>query len=193
MTETAMSDAALPAIRRALELESRGAYRDAIELLTQENRREPATEVERELVRLRRDGATSVPIAAKDIADPIVAEDGSGRVAEIDVADLDLTALHHGLASSGCLLVRNLVSAEQAARLSAGIDAALAAYDVATTRSGDADPRWYDPRPMPDREGSNLPEELHRQFLRGRGSLWTADSPRMLFELFEFVDEGPLG
>jgi hypothetical protein len=188
-----MSGDAPPVIQRALEMESRGAYRDAIELLTAANRREPATEVERELVRLRRDGARSVRIDATATADQIVAEDGGGRIAEIDSTDLDLAALLGGLASSGCLLVRDLVSPERAARLAGGIDACLAAYDAATTESGDADPRWYDPRPMPDREGSNLPEPAHRQFLRGRGSLWTADSPRMLFELFEFVDETGLG
>jgi hypothetical protein len=193
MTETAMGGEAPPVIRRALEMESRGAYRDAIELLTETNRIEPDTETERELVRLRREGGRSVPIAATDTADQIVAEDGGGQVAEIDVAELDLTSLHHGLASSGCLLVRNLVSPERAGRLAAGIDASLAAYDAATTGTGDPDPRWYDPRPMPDREGSNLPEDVHRQFLRGRGSLWTADSPRMLFELFELVDDNGLG
>ena len=193
MTETAMSSEAPPVIRSALEMESRGAYRDAIELLTEANRRVSETEVERELVRLRRAGGGSGPTAESDAEDQVVAEGDGGTIVEVDVTDLDLPALHHGLATSGCLLVRGFVSTERASRLADGIDAALAAYDAATTGSGDADPRWYDPRPMPDREASNLPEAAHRQFLRGRGSLWTADSPRMLFELFEFVDDTGLG
>jgi hypothetical protein len=173
---------------------SRDEYRDAIELLTAENRHQPSTEFERELVQLRREGGgRSLRVEATATADAVVAEDGGGRIVEIDVAELDLAALHRGLASSGCLLVRSLVSPERAARLAEGIDAALSAYDVAATGSGAADPRWYDPRPMPDREVSNLPEDVHRQFLRGRGSLWTADSPRMLFEVFEFVDDTGLG
>ena len=38
-----------------------------------------------------------------------------------------------------------------------------------------------------------MPEPVHRAFLRGRGGFWTADSPRMLFDLFELVEGSGLG
>jgi hypothetical protein len=78
-------------------------------------------------------------------------------------------------------------------RLTAGIDAALAAHDDAAGGVSSTDAGWYTPGAMPDRVEGGLSEEANRRFLRDRGGLWTADSPRMLFELFELVDELDLG
>ena len=85
--------------------------------------------------------------------------------------------------------MRGLISPERAARLAAGIDATLAAFDTYLDDESKADPAWFSPESMPDRVASGMTEDAHRRFLRGRGALWTADSPRMLFELFELVDD----
>ncbi len=181
------------ALRRSNELAGRARFREAIDLLTDVNRRQRSTEVERELVLLRRNGGAALPLQAGESRDAVVAEDGDGTVVEIEADQLDAGALRDGLARSGCLLVRGLVTPERARGLAAGIDSVLEAYDASIGGSSDVDPEWYDPHAMPDREGSNLPEDVHRQFLRSRGSMWVADSPRLLFELFEYVDDMGLG
>jgi hypothetical protein len=38
-----------------------------------------------------------------------------------------------------------------------------------------------------------MPEKFRRRFVREDGGLWTANSPRMLFELFELVDDVGIG
>jgi hypothetical protein len=187
------TDEAGAALRRGRELAGRAMFREAVDLLTDVNRRHRSTEIERELVLLRRSGGAALPLCAGESRDPIVPEVGDGTVVEIAADQLDAAALRNGLARSGCLLVRGLVTSERARGLAAGMDAALAGYDAAVNGSGAVDVAWYDPHPMPDRESSNLPEDVHRQFLRGRGSMWAADSPRLLFELFEYVDDTGLG
>jgi hypothetical protein len=45
---------------------------------------------------------------------------------------------------------------------------------------------------MPDRVSPGLPAEFRRRLLRQDGGLWTADSPRMLFETFEVMHSSGL-
>jgi hypothetical protein len=191
VVDTTMSDGAALALSRAVDLESRGEVRAAIEALTQANREEHNGDLERALVRLRRAGPALLPPPPHANRPPIVPTPG-GPVFEIDAADLSASAVRAGWAQSGCLLVRGLVPPETVARLVAGIDAALAASDAAG--AGEPyDPAWFSPGSMPDRVSNGLSEEANRTFLRDRGGLWTADSPRMLFELFEVVDDVGIG
>jgi hypothetical protein len=140
-------------------------------------------------MRLRRQGATTVSLGQPCPAPaPPTSSARPGDILEVEAAQLSAATLRQGLAQSGCLLVRGLVSTEDAARLAHGIDAALAGYDAATGGEGEVDPGWYDPGPMPDRVSPGLPEDVHRAFLRSRGSLWTVDSPRMAFDLFELME-----
>jgi hypothetical protein len=199
MVETTSSETVAPALGRAADLEAGGDLRAAIDVLTEAARAEPRAGYLRELVRLRRAAGRAVldglPAAGAPSGgrDPIAAEGSGGEIVEVDAADLTPAAIRDGIARCGCLLVRGLLDADRAERLARGIDATLESYDVKLAGSGDADPAWYDPGAMPDRIGSDLPEAVHRKFLRGRGSAWTADSPRMLFEVFEFVDDSGFG
>jgi hypothetical protein len=91
------------------------------------------------------------------------------------------------------VLVRGLIPPERATELAAGIDAALAAFDDAAAAEGppaaDED-GWYAPfKPQPGdyRTGGQ------RGWVRASGAVWTADSPRMLFDLLEVVDETGIG
>ncbi len=194
MAEAAVTDDVVRAIEQAEQLAADGAVRDAIDLLTHANRAAQHAELERALVGLRRQGAADVAVQPPAAPRPaLVASPSGGDIVELAPGELTSSALRHGFAQSGCALVRGLVSAERAATLAAGIDAALAAYDAATSGSGAVDPGWYDPGPMPDRVSPGLPEDVHRSFLRSRGSLWTVDSPRMTFDLFEMIEQTGLG
>lgn len=166
---------------------------DAIRLLTEVNRRERRVEIDRALVRLRRQAGGALALEARVPPAPLPAREGDGQVMEVDAADLTVAAVRDGWATCGCLLVRGLISPARADHLRAGMDAALAAYDEAIAGSDEVDPGWYDPLPMPDRSASGMTDEVHRAFLRGRGAMWTADSPRMLFDLLAVVDECGLG
>ncbi|MEQ1785562.1 MAG: phytanoyl-CoA dioxygenase family protein [Acidimicrobiales bacterium] len=193
MPDATMSTA-VRTLREAAALEASGAVREAIDLLSGANREERVASVEVELVRLRRAaGVARLEHTVPDARRAAVMADGSaGGLFEIDGRDLSVAALEAGLAQSGCVLVRGLVPSERVARLVAGIDSALAACDEASA-GGTPDPGWYTPGSMPDRVEGGLSEEVNRRFLRERGGLWTADSPRMLFELFEAIDAVGVG
>lgn len=192
MADATMSDEASRLVGRSGELAAAGDARAAIELLTSANRRHRSPLLEVELVRLRREAASGLPASASGGSPPFIEPSGSGLV-EVEAAELDLAALRAGFAQSGCLLVRGLVPLDRVERLVDGIDSAIAASDAAAAGATDVDPGWYSPGPMPDRVSNGLPEDANRRFLRERGGLWTADSPHMLFELFELVDDVGIG
>ena len=193
MIEAGPSAAVVATVARADDLAADDAVHEAIEVLTRANRTERHGDLERALVRLRREGAEHLPLGQTRPPSAIAPVPADGTIVEVASESLTADVLRDGIARSGCVLVRGLASAERAARLAAGLDAALAAYDAALAGSGSVDAGWYDPGPMPDRVSPGLPEDVHRAFLRSRGSLWTVDSPRMLFELFELIDEVGLG
>jgi hypothetical protein len=199
MADTTSSEIAAPALRRAADFEDRGELRAAIDVLTEAARAEPCADYLRALVRLRRAAGRAVidglpaPEASGVGRERIAADGLGGEIVEVAAADLTAAAIRDAIARCGCLLVRGFLDADRAERLARGIDATIEGYDATLAGSGGVDPAWYDPGSMPDRVGSDLPEAAHRKFLRGRGSVWTADSPRMLFEVFDFVEDTGFG
>jgi hypothetical protein len=109
----------------------------------------------------------------------------------VSAEELTVDSLRTGLARSGCLLVRGLVSPERSAELASGIDAALAAFDAFDAGDKAIDAGWYSPRPIQDRAGSGA--GLTRKLNRQMGALWAVFSPRMIFELFQLVDDLGIG
>jgi Phytanoyl-CoA dioxygenase (PhyH) len=197
-------------VRRADDLEAGGEVRAAIELLTNANRVKRHSQLERALVRVRRGGCRWLPPpTAPTGRTPVTADPPDGDIFEIGPEELTVVSLRAGLARSGCVLVRGLVQPERVARLVNGIDLALAAHDAAELGDETVDRGWYDPISMPDRvtqsasvgittpadafEPARMPERLRRRFVRESGGLWTTYSPRMLFELFELVEDVGIG
>ncbi|MEO6318599.1 MAG: hypothetical protein ABIP36_07445 [Acidimicrobiales bacterium] len=188
-----VSETIARSLQDAEDLASHGELRAAIDLLTRANRVAHHGELECALAKLRRRGGAAVSRQAPVERSATDARPPGGDLFEIEPAELTLAALKAGYAQCGCVLVRGLVSPERVALLVEGIDAAMAAYDAATDDGSTVDRAWYDPGPMPDRVSPGLPEAVHRKALRGRGGMWTVDSPRMLFELFELVDDVGIG
>lgn len=193
MVEAALGDDVARVVEQATALGHAGSYRAAIDLLTATNRAHPDARIELALLALRREGGAGVPGSTSVLQTPIEGEAGDGTICEVGAADLSVEALRTGLAHSGCLWVRGLVDEERIAHLVRGIDAAFAAYDAVTEGAEGVDPGWFTPCSMPDRTGGGLPEKVRRVFMRRDGGLVTADSPRMLFELLELVDEVGIG
>lgn len=211
MSETRVAEVAR-IVSHADALLAGGDVRSAIDLLTGANRQQQTPDLERALVRTRHEGVASLPAPARSIggAQVIVAESG-GDLFEVDAAHLTAATVRAGFAQSGCVLVRGLVPPERVAHLVDGIDATYAAFDAAAAGDNAYDEAWYWPFPMPDLispanageavvlapgappAGRPMPANVHRRFTRDGGGIWTVDSPRMLFELFELVDDLGIG
>jgi Phytanoyl-CoA dioxygenase (PhyH) len=191
MAEPAVVDVVDEVVRVAGERRAKGDYRGAIDQLTEANRRQHDARLERALVETRLEGAAGQqPTGNGAGGSSIPSEPSDGQVVEVDAADMTVAAVHSAWAQSGCLLVRGLVAPDRVARLCSGIDAALAAFD-ATEEGERVDKGWYSPRSIHDRAGSA--QGLSRKLNRQMGALWTVFSPRMLFELFEVVDDTGVG
>jgi hypothetical protein len=162
---------------------------DAIERLTDENRRSPSAATERELVSLRHEAFAELGGPPASSPPAIVAGSPTGTLPRVAPADLDLQALRDGLATGGCLYVPGLIPAARVAELVAGIDRSLEAFDAATEkRAGPEDRTWY--RPFRPNEGIGAYRVGgRRKWVRAAGGVWTADSPRMLFTLVETLRE----
>lgn len=210
MNETAVREAELT-VAQADALLRKGEARAAIDVLTTANRRHRHPELERALVRIRYEGCAAMPAPSPRAGrEAIVAEPAEGDLPEVTTADLTVAAIRSGFARAGCLLVRGLVPAERAAVLAAGIDSAYTAFDAAAGGDESYDREWYWPFPMPDlitpeNAGSavtlspgappagRIRAAKHRKMTRDGAGIWVVDSPRMLFELFELVDDVGIG
>jgi hypothetical protein len=175
----------LAAARRRLE---------AIDLLSEANRHHRDAELERRLVRLRHEAFDEIDRSPSPVSwSERTAHDGSSGPAPIlPPSDLTPELIRRSLLEYGYVHVRGLVPQAHVDRLVEGIDRALAsaaAFEAGTDASETtpwfepfAPAKWY-PTLMKRQVGNR------RKWVRESGGVWTADSPRMLFEFFETIDE----
>ena len=160
---------------------------EAIRRLTEANRAQRDAQIEARLVTLRHEVFPSLPRRSPDELPPEVVGEGSGEpLTPTDSRDLDLATLRRGLARQGCVLVRGLIPPERAEALARGVDRALAAFDECEASGAESAPPWYVPF-APANAGDFA--SRRRGWVRASGGLWTADSPRMLFELTELAED----
>ena len=115
--------------------------------------------------------------------------------ATVATGDLDAQVLRDGILRHGSLLVRGAVPTERVERLIEGTDRAMTARDDFVPGDVERTTPWYEPfRPDP-----SYPAVMNRQlgnrrkWVRDAGGVWAADSPRMLFELFDTLHASGLG
>jgi hypothetical protein len=164
---------------------------DALRILTEANRVEHDDELEVLLVRFRHEGF-AVFDHPSTAFEPVRAEGASpGPLGEISPDELTVDTLRSGFAKHGCVLVRGLLPGGHVDRLAGGIDNALAAFDdgLAGARAADTVP-WYS-QFIP--QAGDYKVGGRRNWVRKSGAMWTADSPRMLYELLEVVDTLGIG
>jgi hypothetical protein len=185
-------DIAVPDVLTAadrLARERRGL--EAVRLLTEANRARRDALVEERLLTLRHEAFASVPCRPIEALPPEVApEEPDCPLAPTDRRDLTVATLRLGLARHGCVLVRGLISAQRAEALARGIDRALDAFAACQATGSEAAPPWYLPF-APQVDGKRA--RPRGTWMRPSGSLSTADSPRMFFDLMELVDETGIG
>ncbi|HEV2677622.1 MAG TPA: phytanoyl-CoA dioxygenase family protein [Aliidongia sp.] len=171
---------------QARSMVAEGAILRAVDWVTKANRTLRAPELERQLVTWRTaafaalDAARPRVVWPPEYADPFPGHPGLPQVeAEALTAEiLGGAILHHG-----ALWVRGLASAGEAERLRQDIDRAFAARDAfhAGAPLDETNP-WY---------AQAVTEETlasRRGWVESGGGAWTADSPRVLFDLVELFN-----
>jgi hypothetical protein len=160
---------------------------DAIQRLTGANRAHRDPRVEERLVTLRHEVFPSLPRQSIETLPPEVErEEPVSDLAATDPNELTVATLRREIARHGCVLVRGLIPPERAEGLARGIDHALEAFDGCEASGTDAASPWYVPFAPPS---AGQFAWRRRGWVRASGGLWTADSPRMLFELMELVGD----
>lgn len=194
MTAASRTDGAVvDGLTSAAALEAEGRTREAIRALTELNRAESDARIEKELVRLRHLAFDEVVRRAPSAGPPRIEAEPAphGPLLELRATELDAASLRKGLASHGCVLVRELITPQKADELARGIDRALAAFDdgLAGAPAADTTP-WYDPF---EASAGRYRVGGRRAWMRASGGMWTVDSPHMLFEVLELFDHLGIG
>jgi hypothetical protein len=186
------ADAVDGLLAEADRLAGAGHGLQAIGLLTEANRAQRDAALEQRLVGLRHQAFATLPRRPRaELPAEVAPEQPVGPLVPTPLDDLTVDALRRGLAQHGCVLVRGLIPPEWAEALARGIDRALDAYDgCADQPRGTSAPPWYVPF---DADARKYRVGGRRAWVRASGALWTADSPRMLFELLDMVEATGIG
>ena len=165
-------------------LTKEGRYDDAIERLTELNRRTPTIKAERRLVSLRHEAFSAMTHGVPmDIWPPDVDDlfPTCESIPEISADGLSVQALRSGILCHGSIIVRGLLDPDRCARLRELVPHALAAYDALEQGIPGADESpWYWPL-HPETVG----EANYRSWVRDGGGILAVDSPRIFFELID--------
>ncbi|MEQ8841489.1 MAG: phytanoyl-CoA dioxygenase family protein [Acidimicrobiales bacterium] len=146
-----------------------------------------ATLAPAQAIRLRHEYFRDATWHAPDPLPPrITAGPWSGpEIPEVAAADLDAERYRRLMADHGCVLVRGLVGAAEAAWLRTAIDRALETADLPRDERAGRE-EWFTPfTPRPE-HGKLGPR---RKFMRDAGSIWAVDSPRLFDEVLTRYDE----
>lgn len=178
---------------RAGGANGRGSAVDELAALTEADRLDPDAEREARIVRLRHDAFAELeadepaPIPEPDF-DAIETVDG---MPSVELERFTPGALRAGILEGGCLLLRGVTNRQRCYELVEGIERAFQSRDAAGPEGPGPDPASYTPLAV---GGGAYNLARQRQWVTSAGGLWTADSPRMTFELIDvFAASGLLG
>ncbi len=177
-----------------------GPALERIDTLTAANREQPDGSRESRLVvarneafrELRREAPADAPeMRAEMPPEARSAYEVIDGLPTIDATGLSAEAIRAAFLEAGALLVRGLLPAARAGELARGIDEAFAGRDAHLDGTPIRKTKpWFEPfTPAP--EWRTTGKEWNRH-VRGGGSVWVADSPRMMFRLLEAFDEAGL-
>jgi len=189
MTTVHTDVSALQAKAQALEAE--GRRREAIDVLCEANRLSRDVEIERRLVRLRHEAFAELDRSLGPSSwPPVLAEDEmpteAGPLTVSSPDELTPEVVRRGIFGYGSVHVRGAIPPDDVARLRDGIDRAFAAYDAHAegTPASETTP-WFEPfRPTGGRSIG-----IRRKWTRDASGIWAADSPRVLFDLLETLEQ----
>src|SRR5205807_7348002 len=135
-------------------------------------------------LRLVEEPVTEAPAHPSPAFDRLPAD---SSLPEVLPGELTPELLRAAILRSGCLLVRQLVDREDAARLAEGIDRAYAARDASRASGRSTDRGYFDEfEPDPRFDLASL-----REFVRGAGLLG-ADSPQVMLDVLDVFERAGL-
>jgi hypothetical protein len=173
-----------------------GSALEQIETLTAENRRSPDKRRESRLVRVRNEAfselGSSVPESSPEMMSEVPESARSYELVDgmptVDAAGLNAEVIRAAFLDRGALLVRGLLDPARAEELKQGIDKAFDGRDayIDGAKASKTAP-WFEPfTPAPEYRTTGKEWNRH---VKGGGSVWAADSPRVMFEMLEAFDE----
>jgi hypothetical protein len=172
--------------------QEQGSALDQIAKLTEANRRNPNPKRERRIVQLRHQAfaelerGTPGPVPEPDF-DAIEVVDG---LSTVSVENFTPGALRAGIEKTGCLLIPGVLERARCEQMIESIERAFTARDEAlNTAEGTKDVAYYAPLAV-DKTKYELARR--RKWLQSAGAIWTADSPRVTFELIDVFAESGL-
>jgi hypothetical protein len=192
------------ALAAAEKLVDEGRFLDAVDLLTEANRRERDAAIEVRLVSLRHDAYAELdrsPTPSPWPDDAPLDRAGEEPLPPIDAGELTPASVRDSMLRYGCAFVPGLIPSEDVDLLVEGIDRAFEGCDTQAARGWSRETAGVDPvadaatAPWYVRfegvEGLPIKGET-RKFVREGAGVWTVESPRMLFEFLEVVERAGL-
>jgi hypothetical protein len=189
-----MTDLPMPSdgpLTLADELEANGQPLEAIEVLRLANRGAGDPALERRLAQLRYAAFEHLEARSAFEQWPVpVVEPATGRpacVPEVELPGLDAEVVRRNILAHGSVCVRGLLNGDQVEMFVAGIDKALEvrAEGPAAGLSKHKGQSWLAALPLPAAEA----QSLGRHWVAGSGGVLAADSPRLLFRMFETYEQ----
>jgi Phytanoyl-CoA dioxygenase (PhyH) len=179
-------------------LETKENLLKAIDALTEANRLQRDADIERRLVRLRHEAFAEID-RSEPVTLPPVAQGDEARAAVppvVSPGELTSESLRSGILQHGSLHVRRAVPTGRVDELVDGIDRALTAAEALSSRgsSGGRTTAWFEPFTTHPSYPKTMNRQLgnRRKWVHESGGVWAADSPRMLFELFDTLGDAGL-
>jgi hypothetical protein len=158
-----------------------------IEKLTAENRASRSTDTERRLLTLRHLAAIGMTEASNGRPDFAAADAASlpsaDGLPEIAAADVTPELLRAGILRDGCLLVRGLVSREDALHFAGQIDRAFEERERHDQGGAPADGYYDEFNPEPGYDGMTS-----RSWIKEGGGVLAVDSPLLSFEMIDMFE-----
>ena len=182
---------ARPEVAEAERLEASGDLFGAIDLLNEANRASRDTDLEMRIRRLR--NIAGVNLLENAIGNPSYAEPegelpppGEYRMPEVTPDQLTAGVLRKSILEYGCLLVRGLMDSEKATRIANDIDHAFVVREGLSGGESDPDGYYSEMTPEPPHEIGG------RNWVKEGGGVLAADSPRLMFDMLESMEEAGL-
>jgi Phytanoyl-CoA dioxygenase (PhyH) len=175
------------ALAHTHKLVAGGRWLEAIELLRLANREGPDPAIERRLAHVRYMAFEQLEPNSTFDEWPVrvggVDRNAPACLPEITRGDLDAETVRRAILTHGGLRVRGLLDHDDVGGFVAGIDKALALRHKGRHAGGAApmDQSWFAALPLP----AETARFLGRNWVAGSGGVLAADSPRLLYELFE--------
>jgi hypothetical protein len=172
------------------EIESLDVLCQEISALTVENRRAPDRTIERRLIALRHDAGIAALREAAGSA-RLAAPDPQGLRTEQPISEVARGSLtpgnvRAGILRSGCVLVRQLIPAEEAIAFAEEIERGWVARERLRVDGTDPDGYYEE---WPPKVGTGV---IGRPWLEQGGNFLAGDSPRLFFQMLELFERANL-